>query len=346
MASASTERVSGPHAAAVNRISIIVPMLNEADHVEQFVEAVAAQDFTGEVELLVADGGSTDSSVELLRAAAERNGVQLTLLENLAGWVSQALNACVRRASGDLIVRLDCHSRYPSDYLRRCAEVAEAEPDAAAVGGIVVPEGRTPMERAVACAMDGPFGGIGWMRHTDRPVRRDSDVITYGAFRPETFLEVGYFDESLRRNQDDEFTNRIRLNGGRVVLDSAIKVIYTPRGSFRGVARQYYEYGRWKVAVMRKHRRVVSSRSLAPPIFVGSLEVLSAAAALSPVARLLLAVEVAAYGLAAGAFGARSVRRRNEPWRMLPLVVGVFPTFHVAYGVGLIDGLIRAPRSR
>ena len=129
------------------------------------------------------------------------------------------------------------------------------------------------------------------------------------------------------------------------LLDSAIKVIYTPRGSFRGVARQYYEYGRWKVSVMRKHRRVISARSLAPPIFVGSLVVLSAAAAVSPVARLLLAAEVAAYGAAAGALGARSLRRRQEPWRMLPLVVGVFPTFHVSYGVDLIDGLIRAPRS-
>ena len=320
-------------------------MLNEAEHVEQFVADVSAQDFAGEIELLVADGGSTDSSVERLRAAAERTGVPLIVLENPAAWVSQALNACVRRATGDLLVRLDCHSRYPSDYLRRCAEVAEAEPDAAAVGGIVVPEGRTPMERAVACAMDGPFGGIGWMRDTDRPMRRDSDVITYGAFRPATFRKVGYFDESLRRNQDDEFTNRIRLSGGRVVLDSAIKVLYTPRGSFRGVARQYFEYGRWKVAVMRKHRRVVSARSLAPPLFVGSVIVLAPLAVLSPPARLILAGELATYTGAAVVFGVRSLRRRREAWRLLPLVVGVFPTFHVSYGVGVVDGLIRAART-
>jgi len=341
-ASADPALSRGP--SPVHRISIIVPMLNEADRVEQFVADVAAQDFDGEVELLVADGGSDDSSVERLRAAADRTDVSLTILENPARWVSQGLNACVRHATGDLLVRLDCHSRYPVDYLRRCAEVAEAEPDAAAVGGIVIPEGRTPTERAVACAMDGPFGGIGWMRDTDRPVRRDSDVITYGAFRPETFRLVGYFDESLRRNQDDEFTNRIRLSGGRVVLDSTIKVLYTPRGSFRGVARQYFEYGRWKVDVMRKHRRVVSARSLAPPIFVGSLIVLIPLAVVSPAARLGLFAEGAAYAGAAVFFGSRSLRRRHEPWRLLPRVTGVFPTFHVAYGVGLIDGLIRAAR--
>ena len=135
------------------------------------------------------------------------------------------------------------------------------------------------------------------------------------------------------------------MSGGRVVLDSAIKVLYTPRGSFRGVARQYFEYGRWKVAVMRKHRRVISARSLAPPLFVGSVIVLAPLAVLSPAARLILAGELAAYTGAAVVFGVRSLRRRREPWRLLPLVVGVFPTFHVSYGVGVVDGLIRAART-
>jgi glycosyltransferase involved in cell wall biosynthesis len=329
----------------VNRITIIVAMLNEAEHVEQFVEDVAAQDFDGAVELIVADGGSTDSSVERLRAAADRKRVSLVVLENPARWVSQGLNACIREATGDLLVRLDCHSRYPSDYLRRCAEVAEDEPDAAAVGGIVVPRGRTSMERAVACAMDGPFGGIGWMRDTDRPMRRESDVITYGAFRPETFRLVGLFDESLLRNQDDELSNRIRLNGGRLVLDSAIKVFYTPRGSLGGVARQYFEYGYWKVAVMRKHGRLISVRSIVPLAFLFSLAVLAPAAVPFSTARRLLGIEVALYAASALIFGAASVRRRREQWRLLPRAVAVFPTFHLSYGIGMARGWIDAARS-
>lgn len=320
-------------------------MLNEAEHVEQFVADVAAQDFKGEVELLVADGGSTDSSVELLQAVADRSSVPLVVLENPARWVSQGLNACIRRATGDLLVRLDCHSRYRSDYLRHCAEVAEDEPDAAAVGGIVVPEGRTSMERAVACAMDGPFGGIGWMRDTDRPMRRDSDVITYGAFRPETFRRVGLFDESLLRNQDDELSNRIRLNGGRLVLDSAIKVFYTPRGSLRGVARQYFQYGYWKVAVMRKHRRLISPRSVAPLAFLISVVVFAPAAVRFPSARRLLGAEVALYAASALFFGATSVRRRREPWGLLPQVLAVFPTFHISYGIGMARAWMDAARS-
>jgi GT2 family glycosyltransferase len=317
-------------------------MLNEAAHVEGFVADIAAQDFAGAVEVLVADGGSEDGSVDLLETAAKRAGVDLTVLPNPERWVSPGLNACVRAATGDLLVRLDCHSRYPADYIRLCAEAAE-ESDALAVGGIVVPQGRTPTERAVACAMDSPFGGIGWMRATTEAVRRDSDILTYGAFRPEAFERAGFFDESLLRNQDDEFTFRIRRAGGRVLLDSSIKVAYTPRGSYRGVFKQYFDYGHWKVRVMRKHRQVLSGRSLAPPFFVMSLAVLAPAAIFFTAARIALAVELVLYLAGAIFFGFRSVRARREPLALLPRVVAVYPMFHVAYGLGMLWGFVRPP---
>jgi glycosyltransferase involved in cell wall biosynthesis len=320
-------------------------MRNEATHVEQFVADVAEQDFTGEVEVLVADGGSTDGSVERLQNAAGRAELDLTVLSNPARWVSHGLNACIARARGDLLVRLDCHSRYPPDYVRLCVWAAE-ETDALAVGGIVVPKGRTPMERAVAAAMDSPFGGIGWMQDTAEPMRRESDVLTYGAFRPEAFQRVGLFDESLHRNQDDEFTLRIRRAGGRLLLDSRIRVAYTPRNSYPGVFRQYFQYGFWKVRVMRKHRQVLSGRSLAPPAFVMSLAVLASAAVFIPLAAAGLMLELAAYTCGALFFGIRSVHARREPLRLLPRVLAVYPTFHVAYGLGMLWGVLRLIRLR
>jgi succinoglycan biosynthesis protein ExoA len=341
--SSSVERAPGDARGTqkIHRLSVIAPMLNEAAHIEGFVDDLASQDYSGPVEVFIADGGSTDGSVELLRAAAERAGLDVTVIPNPVGWVSHGLNASIPLATGDLLVRLDCHSRYPPDYLRLCAEVAE-QSDALVVGGIMIPTGRTPTERAVSCAMDSAFGGVGWMRETNDAVQRESDVVTYGAFRPEAFERVGLFDESLLRDQDDEFTLRVRRAGGKVLLDTRIKVSYTPRGSFRGVFRQYFQYGYWKVRVMRKHRQVLSGRSLVPPAFVLSLLVLVPAAIFLPFARVILGLELAAYLFGAIVFGFRSIRQRGEPLWLLPRVMLAYPAFHLAYGIGLLWGFLRA----
>jgi succinoglycan biosynthesis protein ExoA len=333
-----THRFDGP----IERVSIIVPMLNEAAHVDQLVDDLAAQDFSGELEVLVADGGSTDGSPDLLRAAADRIGLSVTVVDNPDSWISAGLNACIRAATGDLIVRLDCHAHYPPDYVRRLATAAEEEPDAWSVGGVIVPVGRTRTERAVACAMASPFGGIAWSRHDAGDKRVPVDTFYCGAFRPEAFRVAGLFDESLRRSQDDDLNFRFRQAGGKVVLDPAVRSFYIPRGSFRAAFRQYYGYGFWKVAVMRKHRRVVSVRSLAPLGLVGSLAVLATAAFVVPPARWLLAAEVAAYAGGAVVFAAASIRSRRERWSLLPRVAAVFPTYHVGYGLGLVVGGLKA----
>ena len=324
----------------IRRISVVAPLLDEVTHVDGLVADLAGQDFTGELEVIVADGGSSDGSVERLRIGAEQHGLSLTVLENPARWVSQGLNACIRRARGDLIVRVDCHARYPRDYLRRCAIAAE-ETNAWNVGGVVVAKGRTLMERAVACAMDSPFGGIGWTRHASGAGRVQVDTVTYGAFRPEAFDRAGLFDETLKRNQDDEFNLRLRRSGGAIVLDPSIRTFYVPRGTLRGVFRQYYEYGFWKVPVMLRHRSVLSARSLAPLALVGSLLVVAPLAVFLDIALWLLVAEIGVYAVAALVFGAKSLTRRREPWRLLPRVVAAFAAFHVGYGVGMLAGSLR-----
>jgi glycosyltransferase involved in cell wall biosynthesis len=325
--------------APVRRISVIVPMRDEADRVEGLVEDLAAQDFAGDVEIFVADGCSTDGSRELLAAAAERAALQITMLENPRRTVGPGLNACIERARGDLIVRLDCKSRYPRDYLGRCALAAE-ETGASCVGGVVVPVGDSPTERAVACAMDSMFGGIHWTRHRRSAHRVDADTVYCGAFRPEAFERVGPFVD-LGPNHDDEFNLRLRRAGGRVVLDPRIRAYYTPRKSFREVARQYHEYGLWKPPVMLRHGRVASARSIAPAVFVASLALLAPLGRRSPGARRLLAAELATYAICSLGFAGAVVARRKEPWRLLPRVAAVFPTFHFAYGVGMLRWFVR-----
>jgi glycosyltransferase involved in cell wall biosynthesis len=320
-----------------------MPMLNEAAHIEQVVADVAAQDFDGEVEVFVADGGSTDGSVQLLEAAAARLGVDVTVLDNPRRKASSGLNVCIPRATGDLIVRLDCHSHYPPEYLRLCAEVAD-ESGAWNVGGVVVPRGRTPTERAVACGMLSPFGGIAWTRNADR--RHDADTLSFGAFRPVVFETVGLYDEEIAITEVEELNTRIRRAGGRIVYDPRIKPYYTPRGTFRSLFVQYFRYGRWKVPVMLKHRQTISGRSLVPFAFVLTMTGLGLASVWLEAARWLLAAALALYATAAVGFAVLALRRAGETWTLLPRVIAVFPIFHVAHGIGMARGWVRAARAQ
>ena len=131
------------------------------------------------------------------------------------------------------------------------------------------------------------------------------------------------------------------------MLDPTIRVaLHASRVVSRRLGRQYYQYGVWKAVVMAEHRRVFSARSLAPPALVGSLTALAAAAPFSRAARLLLAAEVGIYLLAAVGFASAAVRRRHEPLKLVPRIVAVYPTLHVAYGVGMAAGAARLRRLR
>jgi succinoglycan biosynthesis protein ExoA len=324
--------------AGIARVSIIVPMLNEEAQIEGLLADIAAQTFTGDLELLVADGGSTDRSVERLRAAAARHEVALTVIENPGRLIPHALNACVRRARGELIVRMDCRARFAPDYVARCIAAAE-ETGAWNVGGRTIPVGRTRTERAVGCATDSPFGGIGWTRMGSTAGRVEVDTVYCGVFRRDVFDRVGLFDEALPRNEDEDLNFRIRRAGGQVILDSRINVLYTPKGSVAELFRQYSGYGQGKVDLMRKHGRLITLRSVVPLAFVGSLAVLAPVSIRSRRARAVLLAELSAYSGCALGFGLRAISRRRESLRLLPQVVVAFPVLHAGYGTGMLRGL-------
>jgi succinoglycan biosynthesis protein ExoA len=327
------------------RVSLVAPMLNEARHVEQLAADLAAQDVEAELELVVADGGSDDGCRELLRAAAERHGLGLTLVDNPKRWAGPGLNRALRHATGEIVVRLDCHTRYPPEYVRRCLETLEST-GAWNVGGCFTAVGETPTERAIACAYDSPFGGISWTRHRASAGPIESDIVYYGAFPRWVFERVGLYDEQLGTAELEDLCQRIRDAGGTVVHDPALSLLYRPRSTFAGLARQYYRYGLWKVAATRKHGRPLSGRSVVPLVFVGSLAALGLSAPASRRARGVLGAELCGYGLAAACFAAVAVRGRQESWRLTPRVALAFAVCHTMHGAGQVHGWIRAARRR
>jgi hypothetical protein len=87
-------------------------------------------------------------------------------------------------------------------------------------------------------------------------------------FRKEIFDKVGLYDEDLVRNQDDEMNYRLATSGQKVFISPRARCTYFVRETPALLFKQYFQYGFWRVAVLRKHRLPASFRQIVPPTFL------------------------------------------------------------------------------
>jgi succinoglycan biosynthesis protein ExoA len=335
MAAAATSTMPDRTATATTglpRVSVVLPIRNEADHIEACLERLLRQDYPHDLlEILVIDGASDDGTREVVeRVRANHPDADLRLLDNPERTVPPALNIGIRAARGAVIVRMDGHAVPAGDYVSACV-AALARSGAANVGGVVVAEGATAFGQAVALATQHPLGA-GDAKHRIGGAAGDVDTVPFGAFRREVFEKVGLFDESLVRNQDYEFNVRIRAAGERVHFDPRIRFAYTPRGSVRALWSQYLQYGWWKVETVRRHPASLRWRQAVPPAFVLFLLVALLAAPWSGLAAGALVAAVTVY---LGTLGAVAVRVARPP-ATPPKVLLAFVVLHFAFSFGFL----------
>jgi glycosyltransferase involved in cell wall biosynthesis len=330
-------------------VSIIIPCRNEAGYITRCLDSILAADYPlDQLEILVADGRSTDGTRELLtRYCAQHDSVRL--LDNARGTTPAGLNVAIQASSGAVIIRMDAHVLYPPNYISRLVRGLE-ETGADNVGGVLetVPADHTPMARAIALGMSHRFGVGNSLFRVGVTERREVDTVPFGCFRREIFSRIGLFDEELIRNQDDEFNFRVITQGGRVVLLPEVSCRYFTRRSLQQLARMYYQYGYFKPLVARKIGRIMTVRQLVPALLVVGLVISALAAAWLPSARALLVLILGAYAslVAVTALAAA----RAEGLRCATALVAVLPTLHFSYGIGFLLGIRdhvltrRAPR--
>ena len=314
------------------RVSVIVPARNEAATIGACIRSILAQDVEGGLEVVVADGRSSDDTAALARSAGAR------VVDNPAGITPAGLNAALAAATGDVIVRFDGHSEMPPGYVAACVRALEEEIGAVGVGGWWQIEGRGPWGRATAAAVASPFG-VGNPR-LRRPPRRgegrvDVDGFAYGCWPADVLRAHGGWDEQLLRNQDFELSYRMRRAGGRIVFDPSIRAIYRPRASLGAIARQYWDYGRFKALVMANAPGSTRPRHLAPIARGGT----AAAAASAP--RPLASFARRALAAYAAVLVVVSARSRGG-WRTFPVLL----TIHGSWGIGVVLGLVRTAGGR
>lgn len=324
-------------------VTVIMPVRNEQDFIGESLGAVLAQDYPKHrLEVLIADGLSTDSTPQIVRRMIEQHPDRsITLLSNSGRIVATGLNLALTHARGSVLVRIDGHCRIQRDYVSRC--VAHLREDGVdGVGGPITTIGATLVGQAISAAMSSPFGVGGSAFRTIKDRQLLVDTIAFPAYTRRAVEMAGPFDEELVRNQDDEYNYRLRKLGARLLLAPDVRSEYHSRTSLRALWRQYFQYGYYKVHVMRKHFRQMHWRHFVPAVFV---VVLVAGALLSPLnalARTLWLLVLVGYLMAVAAASVWTAARSG--WRLLSPLPFAFAILHVSYGAGFLAGLVTVRR--
>lgn len=332
-------------------VSIVVPCRNEIRHIRAFLDCVFRQKLEGlEMEVLIADGMSNDGTREVL-AQYEKKYAALKIMDNPEKIVSTAANRAIRAARGDIIVRMDVHTRYAPDYVRSSVQALH-ETGAGNVGGPALTDVNGYVAEAIAHAFHSPFAS-GGAKYRDPSYEGPVASVPYGCFHKSTLESVGLYDEDLVCGQDVELNFRITSAGRMVWQSPKIVSWYTPRASFTKLFRQYFQYGFWKIGILRKHRRVLAWRSLAPVsclVAVSGLIVAVTTANLRGDATLRNAFLVAFLSLigiySTASFAAAFSVARRRGWRFLPILPAIFVGYQLPYALGSLLALVFRPTLR
>jgi glycosyltransferase involved in cell wall biosynthesis len=320
-------------------VSVVMPIRNEAAFISESLGAVLAQDYPADrMEVIVVDGDSTDGTQKVLeRYQGSRPPV--IVLSNPARIVPSALNIGIRRAHGEIIVRVDGHTVIAPDYVRKCVQFLKRG-DAENVGGPMRPQGQSYFGQAAALATTCPFG-IGNSRFHYAEQEQLTDTVYLGAYWRQIFDRIGFFDEEFICNQDYELNYRLRAAGGRILCTPEIQSAYYCRGSLSAIWRQYFSYGFWKVRTLRKHPRSLKARQTAAPAMVLGILVLLVLGFFFPPAWYLLALAAIIYLGLGIPFALRQSIAAGTPGLWVGVVLA-FLTIHLAWGSGFWVGVLRS----
>lgn len=307
-------------------VSVILPVLNEGNHLEAAVKAILKQDYIGKFEVILSVAPSKDKTLEIAHQLAQEDH-RVVVVANPSGKTAAGLNIALRESDSEFIVRVDGHAEIPVDYISNAVELLQGT-GAVNVGGLMGAVGISKFEKAVAKAMRSSLG-VGAAKFHTGGKSGEVDTVYLGCFSREALLAIGGFDERFIRAQDWELNFRLRENGGRIFFDPRLEVTYRPRPNIFQLAKQYFEYGRWRRVVSRRHAGTINYRYLAPPIaLVGTLTSLISGSLITPYFFMPAMVY--------GTFIIAASLKLGKTLYEKALLPAVLLTMHMSWGAGFI----------
>ncbi len=262
---------------SVQDVAVVIPARNDAADLADAVASVQAQNGVRVSEIVIAVGPSTDDTAVVADQLAAGSS-NVTVIDNPSGRTPSGLNLGIDATSAEIVARVDARAVLPPLYLANALETLTSS-RAANVGAIQHPIGRTSTQRAVAAAMTSRLGS-GGAAYRHAAAAGPVDTAWLGVFQRSALNEVGGYDEDFIRNQDAELNTRLRSAGYEVWLDPRLIVNYLPRTTLIGLARQYWQYGWWRLRTARRHRELRTRQAAVPvvmTIVVGSAVAATAA---------------------------------------------------------------------
>jgi len=314
-------------------VSVIVPCYNEERTISLLLDALEKQEYPqAEIEIIIADGMSTDKTREVIRNYAnEHPNMQIRVLDNPRKSIPAGVNTAIRSASGKYIIRLDAHSMPDPDYIANCVQALE-DSKGDNVGGVwkIKPGGRSIWAESIAVAASHPLAvGDAYYRFSNQSGY--VDTVPFGAFKSSLINKIGYFDEDLLSNEDYEFNTRIRDQGGRIWLDPKIRSVYFARPDLPALARQYWRYGYWKARMLRRYPQSLKLRQALPPLFVLAIIALTILSLFFPFAFFLLGLISSIYLVVLVLIGLHLTLKNKKIGLLLGVPVAI-ATMHLTWG--------------
>lgn len=247
-------------------VSIVIPCRNEKNYIGKCIDGFLKQTYpVSNYEVLVCDGMSADGTRDVIMEYAKKFS-NVKIVDNIGLTAPKGMNRGIKQSKNDVIIIFGAHSYPKEDFIEKNVE-ALSDDSIGCAGGCLETINENEKGKGISLAMSSPFGvGNALFRYSKKEAF--VDTVAFGAYKRKVLDKVGYFDEELVRNQDDELNLRVREKGYKVFLNPGIKSYYYSRGSYRKLWRQYFQYGFWKVRVFQKHKRMPQVRHLIPMLFV------------------------------------------------------------------------------
>ena len=243
-------------------VLVVIPCLNEEQHIERVVSKLAAEADRVDLKIIVADGGSTDKTCSIVQQLTRLNS-RVVLMDNTRRIQAAGINDAVQKygETARFLIRVDAHANYPDRYCETLMNVhARTQADSVVVSMRTL--GSTCFQRAAAAAQNSILGN-GGSTHRNETADRWVDHGHHALMTIDAFKAIGGYDETFSHNEDAELDNRMTSNGCQIYLTSEVQVTYYPRGSVAGLFRQYFNIGNGRARNFLKHRKNAKLRHLA-----------------------------------------------------------------------------------